>query len=157
MPVRYREADLADVEAMARIRAVEWETEEYWRRRIHGYMTGALNPQQALTPRVAYVASDGDLLIGYITGHLTRRYACDGELQWINVARWRSGGGVAPELLRRLGAWFAGRGAKQVCVDVDPDNPAARAFYRRHGADELNRHWMVWNDITTVLSPTSPV
>jgi hypothetical protein len=26
----------------------------------------------------------------------------------------------------------------------------ARPFYRRHGAFELNRHWMVWEDIGDV-------
>jgi hypothetical protein len=38
------------------------------------------------------------------------------------------------------------------CVDVGDD--AARPFYRRHGAVELNRHWMVWNDIGQVLATT---
>ena len=39
-----------------------------------------MHPQQALPPRVIYVATEGDTLIGYVAGHLTRRYACDGEL-----------------------------------------------------------------------------
>jgi S1-C subfamily serine protease len=36
-----------------------------------------------------------------------------------------------------------------VCVDVGDD--VARPFYRRHGAVDLNKHWMVWNDIAIVL------
>ncbi len=28
----------------------------------------------------------------------------------------------------------------------------ARPFYKRNGAVELNRHWMVWNDISRITS-----
>jgi hypothetical protein len=34
-----------------------------------------------------------------------------------------------------------------VCVDVEPENRVARAFYSRHGAVPLNPHWLVWDDI----------
>jgi ribosomal protein S18 acetylase RimI-like enzyme len=36
-------------------------------------------------------------------------------------------------------------------VDVDPANAAAQRFYRRHGAETLNEHWLVWNNINVVL------
>ena len=45
-------------------------------------------------------------------------------------------------------AWFVEHGARRICVDVGADE--ARPFYRRHGAVELNRHWMVWADIGRV-------
>lgn len=46
------------------------------------------------------------------------------------------------------------RKAHRICVDVGDDE--ARPFYRRHGAVELNRHWMVWNDIGVVPESSAP-
>ena len=149
--VLYRQADKSDIPAMARIRAAEWESEEYWTARISGYMDCKLHPRQALMPRVIYVALEDDSLVGFIAGHLTRRYACHGELEWIDVVREHRRSGIASELLRRLAAWFAGQKASRICVDVDPANIAARRFYARHGADNLNQHWLVWNDINVVV------
>jgi GNAT superfamily N-acetyltransferase len=149
--MHFRQAGKADVPAMARIRAAEWETEEYWERRISGYMDCEHHPQKALRPRVIYVALEGDSLVGFIAGHLTRRYACDGELEWIDVIDTRRRSGVASELLRLLAQWFAGHNASRICVDVDPDNAVARRFYARHGAENLNPHWLVWQDINIVL------
>ena len=151
--VRYRLAEKSDVPAMARIRAAEWETEEYWRGRISGYLDGELHPQHALIPRVSYVAFEGESLVGFIAGHLTRRYACEGELEWINAVPERRGTAVASELLRFLAAWFVEQKASRICVDVQPANTIARRFYTRHGAEKLNAHWMVWNDIGIVLGP----
>ena len=149
--VLYRESEESDIPAMARIRAVEWETEEYWRRRIARYLKGELHPRQALKPRISYVALQDDDVVGFIAGHLTERYQCDGELEWINVVPERRGSAVASELLRRLAEWFAEKKALRVCVDVEPDNLAARRFYTRYGARPLNPHWLVWEDIRAVL------
>lgn len=151
MHVLYRLADKSHVPAMARIRAGDWETEEYWKVRISRYMDCELHPQQALMPRVTYVALEDSVPVGFIAGHLTRRYACDGELEWINVIPERRGSGIASELLRKLAAWFAEQKALRVCVDVEPSNIAARRFYKRRGAVDLNAHWLVWNDINVVL------
>jgi aminoglycoside 6'-N-acetyltransferase I len=157
-PIVYREAVFDDIGDLARIRATEWGTEPYWRDRISGYMKGELHPQHALAPRVVFVASQGGggggegVIVGFIAGHLTRRFACDGELEWINVIAGRRRTGVAAELLRRLARWFAGRQARRVCVDVDPQNEPARAFYRSHGATDLNPHWLVWSDIVAVAN-----
>jgi ribosomal protein S18 acetylase RimI-like enzyme len=152
MSVIYREARKADVEGMARIRAAEWGEQEGWESRIWGYMQGEVFPRKALKPRVVYVAVESDAVAGFIAGHLTRRYDCDGELEWINVASEKRGSGIAPELLRRLAAWFVEQKALKICVDVQPTNTVARKFYRRHGATDLNPHWMVWKDIRMVLS-----
>jgi len=149
--VHYRLADKSDVPAMARIRAAEWETEEYWRVRISRYLNRELHPQQALMPRASFVALEGESLVGFIAGHLTGRYACDGELEWINVVPECRGSAVASELLRLLAAWFAEQKASRICVDVDPANTTARRFYLLHGAENLNEHWLVWNDIKVVL------
>jgi|SRR5256885_1851717 len=149
--VHYRLAEKADIPAMGRIRAAEWETEEYWRVRISRYLNCELHPEQALMPRVSYVALEAESLVGFIAGHLTRRYACDGELEWINVIPECRGSAVASELLRLLAAWFAEQKASRICVDVEPNNTTARRFYKRYGADDLNEHWLVWNDIKVVL------
>ena len=147
-----REAREADLEALARIRAAQWGNEQYWRDRIRGYASGALNPQQALAPRVIYVAVDNSEITGFIAGHLTRRFGCDGELEWLNVVPQKRRSGVARQLLLVLASWFADKGAKRICVDADPENPTARAFYRKHGAQDLNQHWLVWPDITELLN-----
>ncbi len=135
---------------MARIRAREWGEPEYWKNRISRYLEGELNPQHALAPRICYVAVEESSLVGFAAGHLTRRYACNGELEWINVIPERRGTGVASELLRLLAGWFVQQGALRICVDADPSNAAARAFYTRNGAQRLNGHWLVWNDISGV-------
>ena len=151
LTVHYRLADKSDVAAMARIRAREWETEEYWRVCISRYLDRELHPKQALMPCVSYVSLEGDSLVGFVAGHLTRRYACDGELEWMNFIPERRGSTVASELLRLLAAWFATQNAARICVDVEPANTVARCFYMRHGADNLNEHWLVCNDIKVVL------
>ena len=119
-------------------------------RPISRYLDGEHHRQHALASRTCYVAVEESQVIGFAAGHLTRRYACSGELQWINVAPGRRGSGIASELLRLLAGWFVQQGAYRVCVDVDPANAAARAFYTRNGAERLNRHWLVWNDIRGV-------
>lgn len=145
----------ADIPAMARIRSSEWGDQEYWERRISGYLAGEVNPQRALAPRTGYVAVEESAVVAFIAGHLTRRHACEGELEWINViTEWR-GRGVASELLRLLAAWFVQQNALRICVDVDPANPTARAFYTKNGAEKLNPHWLAWNNITVVLDPSA--
>ncbi len=149
--INYRKAETSDVPALAQIRSIDWGSEEYWRARISGYMNGELHPQKALAPRIVYVAFDGDSAAGFIAGHLTRRYECDGELEWINVIPTHRRSGVASELLRLLAAWFVGEKAHKICVDVDPANTSARRSYANQGAGSLNPHWMVWNDIRVVF------
>jgi ribosomal protein S18 acetylase RimI-like enzyme len=151
MSVIYRETAKGDLEGMARIRAAERGEQEGWEKYIWGYLQGEVFPQKALRPRVLYTAVEDNLVVGFIAGHLTRRYECDGELQWINVVQERRGSGIAAELLRLLAAWFVEQKALKICVDVQPANTVARKFYRRHGAIDLNPHWLVWNDIRVVL------
>ena len=153
--LKIREAQLSDIPAMARIRAAEWETEDYWNERIRAYMSGELDPKFALKPRVNYVCYEDDFLIGFIAGHLTTRHACQGELEWINVIRERRGSGAASGLVRVLAKWFVAQDALRICVDAEPSNTIARRFYARHGAEDLKPHWMVWNDIRVVLANES--
>ena len=144
--IRYRSATPADVPRLVGLpRAGEAGGDA----RMLAYLTGQHHPQQALPPRGLWLAEVDGSPIGYVAGHLTRRYGCDGELQWIYVTSGHRRMRVASTLLELLAAWFVEHGAHRVCVDVGDDD--ARPFYRRHGAVELNRHWMVWNDIATVL------
>lgn len=149
--VEYRNANESDIAAMARIRAASWGDQEYWRVRILGYLRCEIYPREALKPRASYVAVEKNEVVGLIAGHLTQRHGCDGELEWIDVVAERRGSGIASELLRRLAAWFVEHNASKICADVQPANTVARRFYARHGAEELNPHWMIWQDIKTVL------
>jgi ribosomal protein S18 acetylase RimI-like enzyme len=151
MRCKIRVARQADAPAMARLRAANLPSEEAWTVRISSYLAKEHHPRHALRPRICYVALAGDALAGYIAGHLTQRYHCDGELQWINVIPEQRGTGVAAELLRCLAKWFIKQKARRICVDVDPANAPARRFYTKHGAQTLNAHWLVWPDIKIAL------
>jgi GNAT superfamily N-acetyltransferase len=147
--IDYRKADLSDVAMVAHLpRAGEAGGDSA--DRMSRYLAGVHHPQQALPPRVMWIAAEGDAPIGYVAGHLSQRFGCDGELQWIYVVPKHRRAGVASTLLCLLAEWFVEQKARRVCVDVGDD--AARPFYRRHGAVELNRHWMVWDDIASVRS-----
>lgn len=146
-----REATVADVPALAAIRARFWGTEEYWRERITGYLQRTLHPQLALPDRVIYFAMIGSDSVGLVAGHLTRRLGCNGELEWIDVVPERRRLGIASALLRKQAEWFVRQNATRVCVDVQSDNAVARSLYAKHCAMPLNPHWMVWNDIGDVL------
>ncbi len=151
MLLDYREATERDVPVLARIRAASWGTEMYWHDRIAAYMRRELHPQYAMDPRVVYVACDDGEVVGLIAGHLTTRFSCDGEVEWIDVAEAYRGRGIASQLLRRLATWFTAHQASHICVDVAPDNAVARRFYRRHGAEEFGPHWLVWPDIRSLI------
>ena len=150
--VRYREVKEQDIPSIAKIRAAEWGTEEYWTTRITGYLNKELHPQKALSSRIIYVALEADI-IGFIAGHLTARYECEGELEWINVISQYRRTGIASQLVHILAKWFIKHEAYKVCVD--PGNDLAREFYHKNGATNLNKHWMMWEDIRIVLSNKS--
>jgi GNAT superfamily N-acetyltransferase len=46
-----------------------------------------------------YVAAEPEGFVGYVAGHLTRRYECDGELQWIDVRPEHRRIGFATQLM----------------------------------------------------------
>jgi GNAT superfamily N-acetyltransferase len=100
-----------------------------------------------------WMAEEGEIPIGYVAGHLTRRFDCEGELQWIYVVPEHRRAHVASELLRLVAKWFLEQDARRICVDVGDEN--ARPFYSHYGAVELSKHWMVWNDISAVLEKSA--
>jgi serine/threonine protein kinase/ribosomal protein S18 acetylase RimI-like enzyme len=149
--VRYREAGASDVPEMVRCRVgdpIMGPADP----RMALYLEGKHHPQQALAPRVMFVGMEEDSTVGYIGGHLTRRYDCDGELQYLYVVPQRRRSGIASDLVTLLAHWFSEHEASRICVDVKPDNAIARSFYSRHGAVELSEYWMVWPDIKAVLA-----
>jgi GNAT superfamily N-acetyltransferase len=117
------------------------------------YFGGQHHPQRALLPRAGFVATLDDAVIGYIAGHLTERFGCQGELQYLYVAPAHRRSGVARNLFRRLAAWFNEQHAVRVCVNVDIDSPGARDFYLSMSATDLRPHWMEWRDISGELIP----
>jgi len=135
---------------MAAIRSQVWESEAFWQSRIARYLTGEHSPQHALEPRAAFVALDAGEVVGFIAGHRTRRYECEGELQWIDTAHDHRRRGVAGALLGAIAFWFVGQKAFRVCVNVAPENMAARSLYAKYGAQPLNEHWLVWEDIRVI-------
>ena len=151
--VLYRPATLLDVSAMAQLRPEHWGNAPDWELRIASYLSGEHHPRHALPQRVIIVAEQDGEVIGFIAGHLTRRYHCQGELQWINVAEPQRRQGIATELLRELADWFVAYDAHKICVDAQPRNTEARSFYARHGAEPLNDHWMVFQNINDALPP----
>lgn len=135
--IHYRRAAPADVPALALLPS-QGEPGDAADGRMLPYLLGEHHPQQALGPRVMFAALDGDSPVGYIAGHLTRRFDGQGELQYFYVLPSHRGGKVAAGLLRQLARWFVEQGAHRVWVDVGSER--AHRFYTRHGATELRKH-----------------
>jgi GNAT superfamily N-acetyltransferase len=143
-PIAIRHAHDADIPAMAAIRADESHTDAFWIERIARYLRREHHPQQALPERAVFVAVAEDRVVGFASGHRTRRFGCDGELQWINVAAESRGQRIAGRLLDAQLDWFRARNALRICVNVAPENEPARRLYAAHGAIAMNPHWMLW-------------
>lgn len=124
--------------------------------RMARYLLGEHHPQFALAERVVLIAESEGKAVGYTGGHRTTRHDCEGELQYLYVVPTHRRSGVAGRMVGALARWFEGHGIRRVCVDVDPDNERARAFYSAHGAGELNSHWMVWQDLPASLGERPP-
>jgi GNAT superfamily N-acetyltransferase len=151
---QYRESTSGDVIAMAQCRLTD-PAAGAADPRMAAYFAGLHHPQQALLPRVGYVALAGDVVIGYIAGHHTRRFGYAGEVQYLYVTPTYRKLGVATALLRLLAGWFQRQGVDRVCVNVNPESPGASPFYTRHGAVALNKYWYAWDEIGTLLRATA--
>lgn len=145
----YRQAYDEDVPSLAQIRAIKSATREHWLDRIHNYSLGLANPQDALAPRIIYLALDSNKVVGFVAGHLTRRLSCQGELQWIDTVEAYRRKGIASNLIRMLAKWFIEHQAYKICVD--PGDQIARKFYQTNGAISLNEHWLYWDDIRNIV------
>jgi len=147
--IRIRVATAVDVPAMASCRLTDPAAGPA-DTRMAAYFDGQHHPQQALAPRVGYVAVADEGVVGYIAGHRTTRHSCTGEVQYLFVAPAVRRCGVATALLRRLAEWFQEHGAPNVCVCVTADNPMAQPFYESVGASPVKKFWYAWEDIGVV-------
>ena len=143
--IKYREAKDDDITALAKFRSTNNEEQFFWKQRITEYLNRTHHPQKALQERVLFVAEAEKKIIGFIAGHLTQRFNCDGELQWINVSEAYRNKGIGFEMICILNKWFILHNAFKICVDAG--NERARKFYQKHGAEDLNQHWLYWKDI----------
>jgi ribosomal protein S18 acetylase RimI-like enzyme len=150
--IAYRKACIGDAGELSKLRGNDLGERLYWENRISGYLRGEHHPQKALKERVIFLAEDNGAVVGFVAGHLTKRYDCEGELQWIDVLPAYRRNAIASQLLRLLAKWFTKMNALSVCVNVSPENVAGQGFYRSHGAQDLNRHWLLWPDIQVVLN-----
>ena len=150
MPLTIRPADPADIPFMAEIRAQTKGTAAFWTDRIERYLRGAHSPRQALEPRSVFVAAEDGKIAGFVAGHRTRRFDCDGEVQWIDIDREYRRRGIGRELMAEIGAWFVMQKATRVCVNVDINNLAARKLYEKCGARSLDKAWMIWDDASLI-------
>jgi len=69
--IYYRESTPKDITSLARIRSINSGSEEYWQNRVSGYLNGTHHPQQALGPRIIYVAVTDGVDVG---NALARRF-----------------------------------------------------------------------------------
>jgi ribosomal protein S18 acetylase RimI-like enzyme len=153
MPLTIRPAEPTDVPAMAELRAQTKGTHAFWTNRVDQYLRGEYSPQKALEPRSAFVATDEWKIVGFVAGHRTRRFDCDGEVQWIDVDQQQRGRGIGYKLMAQIGAWFVLQNAKRICVNVDKNNLPARKLYEKCGARPLNDAWMVWDHSSLICAP----
>ena len=68
MSILLRPVEDRDIPAMAAIRSRRWESEAFWIDRIGRYLKGEHSPRQALADRAAFVAVEGDDLLGFVAG-----------------------------------------------------------------------------------------
>jgi ribosomal protein S18 acetylase RimI-like enzyme len=145
--IHIRSAAEADVSAMSECRVRDAGAVD---ERMGAYFRGEHHPYEALMPRAGFVAEFRGSVVGYVAGHLTTRNGCNGELQYLFVSTTFRREHIGTNLVRELAEWFSDRGAKQVCVGVDSESPAAQPFYRALGARPLSAdkpHWYVWEDM----------
>src|SRR4026209_939948 len=129
MAVRYRQASALDVPAMLRSRDGD-SASGPGDARMAAYLEGRHHPHLALPPRAVWVAESGVDIIGYVGGHLSRRFECGGGLQYLYVTPSYRRSGVAGALVRHLAQWFIEQHAHRICVNVNAHSPGAQPFYR---------------------------
>ena len=149
--IQFRQATTADVPAMMKSH-LEHPATDAADPRMAAYFDCQHHPQQALVPRVGYIAVANNTVIGYIAGHRTTRHGCAGEVQYLFVSPKFRRRGIATELIRQLADWFHSQGVQSVCVALADDSPPeAKPFYESVGAVPLKKHWYAWQNIAFIL------
>jgi GNAT superfamily N-acetyltransferase len=98
----------------------------------------------------AFVAEQDGRVVGFAAYHHTRRHETQAELQAIYVLNDAQGQGVGTALLRLIAGRLVEEGTRTMCVGYDPRNGYKR-FYFKHGANEIDPHWAVWNDVGLIM------
>lgn len=100
------EASLDDAEAITEVTMrshLESFGEPFYTDRVallcrwKGYMLREHHPQKAKLPRTVYKACLEGEIVGYVAGHLTERFGCEGELQSIYILREHQRRGARPQ------------------------------------------------------------
>jgi ribosomal protein S18 acetylase RimI-like enzyme len=149
--IAFRIATVADAMAMAALCAHDAESQNYWRHRIVGYLKNEFNPYQSLVPRYFLLATAGETVVGFIAGHMTSRNEHAGQVQWICVEAQYQRMGIGTLLLQSLFTWFFEHGTASVRVDIEPHQTSLRQFYTKNSAEALNKYWLYWKDVKTVM------
>lgn len=143
MPIHIEPATLNDLPALCRLRAEYQGHLLEWEPRIAAYIIGQLTPAFGLEPRAVFVAVDEhNDVVGFIAGHLSKRFHCDGEIYWLNVQADRRGQRIADLLLSALFGWFAQHNAHKLCIEVPPSSESARKLLARHNAQPIGPLWL---------------
>lgn len=143
MPIHIEPATLNDLPAMCRLRAEYQGHLLEWEPRIAAYIIGQLTPAFGLEPRAIFVAVDeNNDVVGFIAGHLSKRFHCDGEIYWLNVQADRRGHRIADQLLAALFDWFTQHNAHKLCIEVPPSAESARKLLARHNAQPIGPLWL---------------
>ena len=145
VPLHVRSASVEDVLLMEECRRLHHASPAD--ERMTAYFRGLHHPQQALLPRIGYIALSDKAPVGYSAGHLTTRFGYTGELQYLFVAQPYRRRGIGRRLVQELARWFIAQRAATVCVCVDSESEAAAPFYTSLGAKPFKPHWYAWEDI----------
>jgi len=109
------------------------------------------SPLTSKPERIILKAVDGEEIIGYLAGHLTTRFGMDAEIQSFYILHEYQRQGIGTALLCRFSDWLKTHQGVSLCVGVLPANPY-KAFYLKNGGKYLNEHWIIWNDVSVILS-----
>lgn len=111
-----------------------WRTSPGAEEHLRSHLLDLFTTRHAMT----YVASDGDKIIGFITGSITQRPPVilphrDGLIDNAYVSdRWRRQG-IGSRLCRMLLAWFADQGVEEIRIHYQVSNQDALRFWERFG------------------------
>ena len=92
-----------------------------------------------------WLAEDGDGPFAYVVltaGYSLEYHGPDAFVDELFVRESHRGGGIGAQALAAVEAECRRRGIRALHLEVEEDNPAALALYRRHGFEEHRRRLM---------------
>lgn len=115
--------------------------------RWQAYFKGQ-SPQTSKPERITLKAVNKNKeIVGYLSGHLTKRFNLDAEIQSFYILKQEQNKGIGTKLLAKFATWLIEQNAKSLCVGFKPENKY-KSFYLKHGGQYRNEHWIFWQDIT---------